>query len=478
MKVMKFGGTSIAAAERIEHALDLVETALATDRVTVVASAFGGVTDQLIELMELALAGNDYATGLAELQRRHRKMVYRLVNRADEAAVFGQIQIAITDFRDLLEKIRQNSELSDQDRDRGMSCGEYLSTLIVAAALRSRGLEAEQLDARQVVLTDDHFGQAFVHYQKSYDRIRTYLRGRTWLQVVTGFIGATEDGRTTTLGRSGSDYTAAIFGAALNAGVIEIWTDVDGIMSADPRVIKGAGTIPHLTYEEAMELAHAGARVIFPPTTIPALYKGIPIHIRNTLNSGHPGTLITRSRKLNGEVAVGISSLSDITLIRLQGAGMVGRYGVIGRTFAALAQEKINIILVSQVFSEHSICFAIDPCETPQAVAALEQEFSFEMENRYIDEIKVEEHLSLMALVGEGMRQCPGIAGRVFNTLGRKNINVIAIAQGSSERNISFIINDFNQKKALLALHAEFFVYADQQAGTVLNLPQNAGGIS
>lgn len=465
MKIMKFGGSSIATTARINHVLDLIEAARASDRITVVASAFGGVTDRLLELLELATLGQDYATGVSDLHQRHRKIVYKLVNRAEEASAYGQIQAAMRDLRNLLDKVAKQGELSQKDRDYGMSFGEYLSTLILAAAFCSRGIDAEQLDARKVILTDDHYGQAFVHYQKSYDRIRTYLKGRFWMQIVTGFVGVTIDGNVTTLGRSGSDYTAAIFGAALNADVIEIWTDVDGIMSADPRVIKGAGTIPHLTYEEAMELAHAGAQVIFPPMMIPALYKKIPIHIKNTMNPDHAGTLITQNRQLSGAVAVGISSLSNITLLHLQGAGMVGRYGVIGRTFSSLAEKKINIILVSQVFSEHSICFAISPAETAQALNALEQEFAFELENRYIDEVKIENHLALMAIVGEGMRHSPGISGRVFSTLGRNNINVKAIAQGSSGRNISFIIDDVNLRKSLLALHTEFFQCDQVKAG-------------
>jgi aspartokinase/homoserine dehydrogenase 1 len=371
--------------------------------------------------------------------------------------LFNTVQKIENELGDTLSTIANQNKYTPQLKDAVLSVGEQLSANIITEACIEKGINAAYLDARKVILTDDHFGSAFVHYQKSYNNIRNEWKDESKTRIITGFIGATESGDTTTFGRSGSDYTASIFGAALDVEEIEIWTDVNGILSADPNVVFDAKTISHITYEEAMELAHAGAKVIFPPTMIPALYKSIPIRIKNTFEPENPGTAITQNRAKDDRFAVGISSLYNVSLIRFQGAGMVGRFGVIGRVFDALAKKKINIILVSQVFSEHSICFAIQPAEVDLAESLLKEEFLFELENHFIDSIKIENDLSLIAVVGEGMRHTPGIAGKLFSVLGEKNVNVIAIAQGSSERNISFIIKNDEVKSAVRSLHQYIF---------------------
>ena len=460
MKILKFGGSSVKTTERIEQMVQLISSA---HPCAVVVSAFGGVTDQLIQLIASAERGADYNNDLQLLFDRHRQTIHDL--HLQKELLFNAVQKIENELRDTLSTIANQKKCTPQLKDTVLSVGEQLSANIITEACIEKGINAAYLDARKVILTDDHFGSAFVHYQKSYNNIRNEWKDESKTRIITGFIGATESGETTTFGRSGSDYTASIFGAALDVEEIEIWTDVNGILSADPNVVFDAKTISHITYEEAMELAHAGAKVIFPPTMIPALYKSIPIRIKNTFEPDNPGTAITQDRLRNDHFAVGISSLYNVSLIRFQGAGMVGRFGVIGRVFDALAKKKINIILVSQVFSEHSICFAIQPAEVDLAESLLKEEFSFELKNHFIDSIKIENDLSLIAVVGEGMRHTPGIAGKLFSVLGEQNVNLIAIAQGSSERNISFIIKNDEVKSAVRSLHQ--YIFSDN---TIINV--------
>ena len=452
MKILKFGGSSVKTTERIERVVQLISS---EHPCGVVISAFGGITDQLIQLIACAERGADYNNDLQLFFDRHRQTIHDLY--LEKEILFSTVQKIEDELGVTLSTITNQKKCTPQLKDAALSIGERLSANIITEACIEKGINAAYLDARKVILTDDHFGSAFVHYQKSYNNIRNEWKDESKTRIITGFIGATESGETTTFGRSGSDYTASIFGAALDVKEIEIWTDVNGILSADPNVVFDAKTISHITYEEAMELAHAGAKVIFPPTMIPALYKSIPIRIKNTFEPDNPGTAITQDRARDDHFAVGISSLYNVSLIRFQGAGMVGRFGVIGRVFDALAKKKINIILVSQVFSEHSICFAIQPAEVDLAESLLKEEFLFELENHFIDTINIENDLSLIAVVGEGMRHTPGISGKLFSVLGEKNVNVIAIAQGSSERNISFIIKNDEVKSAIRSLHQYIF---------------------
>ncbi|MBN4081391.1 aspartate kinase, partial [Caldithrix abyssi] len=457
LRVLKFGGTSIASADRIRRVGTIIrQKRNENGNLAVIVSALGGVTNKLIALAESAAKNQNIDPLFQDLVGHHFLIIEELFPE-NEKDIRCRVEAYFNELKSDISYILEEKHLSSQSLDKFLSYGELLSTTIIANYLSQNGIPAEQLDACQVVLTDDHFGHAYVHYKKSYNRIRAYYKNRDKLQIITGFLGATESGKITTLGRSGSDYSASIFGAALNASTIEIWTDVDGILSADPTIVKNAKTIPRLTYEEAMELAHAGARVIFPPTMIPAKYKQIPIIIKNTFNPDHPGSLITQSRKINGEKTVGISSVSDISLLRLQGAGMVSIFGINSRIFSALTKEKISVLLVSQAFSEHATCFALNPLLVQKAIKALEKEFAIEMKNHYIDRIRIEENLSMVAVVGEGMRHTPGISGTVFGTLGDQEVNIIAIAQGSSERNISFIVEDRDVDRAIISLHHEFF---------------------
>ena len=456
LEILKFGGSSIADAEKIRHVANIIRDKKSRGDIVIVISAFGGVTDTLKDLADKAASGKPRDQMYDLLIKRHRECIHDLNSQInnDDQYHLDEYFIQLESDLSSIEKAKQNSS---QSQDKILSYGELLSTTILAQYLYQIGIPAEQLDARKVILTDNNFGHAYVHYQKSYDRIKTYYKECTKVQIVTGFLGATENEITTTLGRNGSDYTASIFGAALNAKVIEIWTDVDGILSADPNIIKKAKAIPSMTYEEAMELAHAGAKVIFPPSMIPALYKNIPIFIKNTFDPEQSGTRIGKDRAVLDEIVVGISSLSNISLVLLQGAGLVSLKGTIGRIFSTLAKENINIILISMAFSEHSVCFAIKPKYNTVALRALKTEFETEIKQKKIDRIKLEKSLSLVAVVGEGMRQNPGVSGRVFSTLGSHDISIIAIAQGSSERNISFIVDDADVSNTLRILHNEFF---------------------
>ncbi|MBC8375054.1 MAG: aspartate kinase [FCB group bacterium] len=456
-KILKFGGSSVANGESIRQVAAIIENAQNPgDEVFVVLSAMRGVTDALIEIAVGTREGQYMEPKLQGINEVHEEAILELGLDSDFALVttFGQYSSQITAH---LTNCPGPSIDFNMWKDGLLCYGELFSAKILSSYLKKNKIDAEVLDARKVVVTDSNYGNAYVHYQKSYDRIREYVMNRSRLQVITGFLGANEYGNTSTLGRSGSDYSASIFGAALNVDEIEIWTDVDGILTANPKLVERPISIAELTYEEAMELAHAGAKVIFPPTMIPALYKQIPITIKNTFNPGAPGSRISQNRVLGGEITVGLSSVSHVSMIRLQGAGMVGVKGINARLFTCLAEKGISVMLVSQAFSEHSTCFALKPDETEKAVVAIEGEFSKEFKMKYIDKIRVEGDLSLVAVVGEGMQTTPGIAGVIFEVLGRERINVEAIAQGSTKRNISFIVGDMDVKRAIQALHRRLF---------------------
>ncbi|MEX2233018.1 MAG: bifunctional aspartate kinase/homoserine dehydrogenase I, partial [Cyclobacteriaceae bacterium] len=316
---------------------------------------------------------------------------------------------------------------------------------------------AEYLDARTVLTTDNHFGHAKVDFEATNRRISDHFGQRRMVQIITGFIGTADTGETTTLGRSGSDYTAAIFAAALQATDLEIWTDVNGMMTADPRLVKKAFTVPQMSYEEAMELSHFGAKVIFPATMQPAMVNKIPIWIKNTFNPSFKGTVI-HAESINGKLIKGISSMNGVSLLNIQGSGLLGVVGVSMRLFATLARERINVILISQASSEHSICIAIESQAARQAKLAIEKEFVHEIRTEEIDEVHTESDLSIVAVVGDGMKHSPGTSGRMFAGLGKNGINVMAIAQGSSERNISAVVRQADIAKALNALHEAFFL--------------------
>ena len=466
MKVLKFGGSSVATPARIRSVIEILKPYL-QDKPAVVFSAFGGVTDTLITLSTAALQGSiEYKDQLLELETRHLEAVRDLIGIQKQSSVIAQVKFTFNELEDVLHGVFLVKERTPRTLDYIMSFGERLSAYIISEAIKDQNIKAEFLDARTVVLTDNHFGYARVDFETTNKKIQNHFADHTDLQIITGFIGSSESGETTTIGRSGSDYTASIFAAALKSESLEIWTDVDGMMTADPRKVKKSFTVGEMTYNEAMELSHFGAKVIFPATMQPAMVNHIPIWIKNTFNPSFAGTVI--SEKSNGKnlIIKGISSMDKISLLSVQGSGLVGVVGVSMRLFGTLAKESISVILISQASSEHSICFAIESAKAKQAKTAIEKEFQYEIRSREMDEVKVETSLSIVAIVGENMKHNPGTSGRMFSALGRSGININAIAQGSSELNISAVIHEQDIAKALNVLHEAFFL-SDRK---VLNL--------
>jgi bifunctional aspartokinase / homoserine dehydrogenase 1 len=466
MKVLKFGGTSVGTPERIAGVIDILEKYYQRgDQFSVVFSAFTKITDSLIEMATLAAKGDEnYRKPFETLVKSHDEAISFLLNEENQKIVRATIQQHHDDLENLLQGIALLREASPRTMDYVLSFGERNSSFIIAHAMEQRGIPAEFLDARKIIKTNKNFGAAKVDFEETNPNIRAYYEAHTTkTQIVTGFIGSAKGGLTTTLGRGGSDYSAAIIGAALNAEVIEIWTDVDGVLTADPRKVKKAFTVPIMSYGEAMEMSHFGAKVIYPPTIQPALAKKIPLYIKNTFNSDYVGTLVSEQGDPNGRIITGISSISGVALLTLQGGGLFGVPGIAARLFSALGKAGINIILITQGSSEYSISFAVNPSEARRAVKVVGEEFAPEMKNEMVEMIKVEDDLSVIAIIGENMRFRPGIAGRMFQALGKNGINIHAIAQGSSELNISVIVPKADETKSLNALHEAFFLSDTKQ---------------
>ncbi|MFY7912695.1 MAG: bifunctional aspartate kinase/homoserine dehydrogenase I [Emticicia sp.] len=468
MKVLKFGGTSVGTVESINQVIQILQENLNEGRkIAVVYSAMGGVTNRLIEIGKLAATSDlEYLQLLKSVEDRHFAAVRGLIDVKNQSSAIAKVKGLLNELEDLLRGVFLIKELSARTNDFIVSFGERLSTTIVTEALKNRGIDAEYLDARKVIKTDDHFGYAEVIGDLTNELIRKHFAQTNKLQCITGFIGSTIDGVTTTLGRGGSDYTGSIFGAALNASVIEIWTDVDGMLTSDPRKVKNAFTIPTITYAEAMELSHFGAKVIYPPSLTPAFQKNIPLRILNTFNHHHEGTLVSKTASTKEYSITGISSIDDIALVNVQGGGMMGVAGVSAKLFSILAANKISVILISQASSEHSICFAVDPKAAYGVKEILEEGFATEISQGLVDNISIEQNLSVIAVVGEGMKSSTGTSGKLFTVLGKNGINVVATAQGSSELNISVVIYKKDITKALNAIHETFF----QVDGLTLNL--------
>lgn len=460
MKVLKFGGSSIGDAGRIKNVIEIVKNSIQKNkRIVLIFSAFYQVTDNLLKMSQVASEGNlDYKELFKKLEEKHISIAKKLLAVKTQSSILAQLKLHLNELDDVLHGVFLVKEISSRTQDFILSFGERLSTYIISHVLIDQNIACEFLDSRSLLKTDESFGAAKVDFNKTYENICTYFSKHKKLQVVTGFIGSTYNNETTTLGRGGSDYTASIFAAALNAKEIEIWTDVDGVHTADPRKVKKAFPLKGLTYEEAMELSHFGAKVIHPPTMHPAMDKNIPIRIKNTFNRDFKGTLINGHTDRNNFLIKAISSIDNISLITIQGGGMVGVTGIAQRIFSALSAKQINIILITQASSEHSLCIAVMPKAASNAKKALQQEFYYEIKEKLIYDPVVETDLSIIAIVGENMRKTPGISGRIFQALGKNGINIVAIAQGSSELNISTVISRNDETKALNALHDAFFL--------------------
>lgn len=459
MRILKFGGTSVGSADSIKKVLKLISQKGEEEQIHVVVSAFRGVTNNLLEMVEAASRGEEtYREQLEEVENRHIAVVRELIDVQQQSKIFARLKVFFNELEDVLHGVSLTRELTDRTRDFVLGFGERFSAFVISEALNNTGVDAEYIDARQLIKTDDEFGNARVITNKTYENIQNKLPESGFVGVVTGFIASTENNETTTLGRGGSDYTASLIGAALNADAIEIWTDVEGIMTADPRKVRQHLPIGHLSYEEAMELSHFGANVIYPPTIHPAMAQSIPIYIKNTFKPEKAGTVISSEVQVEESNVKGISSIDNVTLITLKGSGMIGVSGFAARIFTVLAEAKVNIIMITQASSEHTVCFAVLPAQAGRAMQALSKNFKRELDEGIIDEILEEPDCSIVAVVGEAMKQTPGISGRLFRSLGRNGINVRAIAQGSSERNISVVVRNENLSKALNTIHDAFFL--------------------
>lgn len=468
MDVLKFGGTSVGTVESINQVIEIISKKRKhSSNIAVVFSAMGGVTNKLIEIGKLASQNNLlYLEILKSIEDRHINTAKFLTEVKSQSALIASIKGIFNEIEDLLKGITFIKELTNRTLDLLLSFGERLSTTIITFSLNDRNIKAEYVDAREIIKTNSHFGFAEVNFELTNHLISKKIINPDIVYCITGFISSNDQGVTTTLGRGGSDYSASIIGAALNAKVIEIWTDVNGMMTADPRKVKNAFTIPSISYSEAMELSHFGAKVIYPPSLVPAFLKNIPIIILNTFNSDHLGTTITKEINQKSYSITGISSIDDISLVNLQGNGMIGVAGVSAKLFGILAENSISVILISQASSEHSICFAIDPKSSEKVNKILEKGFKLEIQNGDIENITIQNNLSIIAVVGEGMKSSSGTSGKLFSVLGKNGINVIATAQGSSELNISVVIKKKDISKALNAIHETFF----EIDGLTLNL--------
>ncbi len=473
---MKFGGTSVGSAETMKKVREIAHKAMKTDDVILVASAMSGTTDQLISCGQKAAAGDEtYKEDLRALEDRHLQTVKQLIPVQHQSHVLSFTKTYCNELEDILNGIFLLGELSARTLDRIMGFGELMSSRMLAASFAVEGVNSQWVDARNLIRTNSQHGNAQVDFPSTYQSIQSALTPAKKLWVLPGFIASDANGTTTTLGRGGSDYTAAIVAAGVQASSLEIWTDVSGMMTADPRWVANARPIPAISYKEAMELSHFGAKVIYPPTIQPVMSRHIPVWVKNTFAAADNGTVIHNETLYSKDTVTGISSINKVALISLEGSGMIGIPGFSKRLFEALATEKINVILITQSSSEHSICVAIDASATEKAQAAVDAAFEREISVGKVEPLRTEKDLSIVALVGEHMKSHPGISGKMFGAMGRNGVNVRAIAQGSSERNISAVISTDDVRKTVNILHEEFFETTYRQVNLFVAGTGNVG---
>lgn len=462
LQVMKFGGTSVGDAGCIRRSAQIVADASQEYSVAVVVSAMSGVTNRLIDAAHRAMRGDREAgkTLVDALRKQHFEALAALVsNEQSRSPIQRRIEELLAEGARLFEGTALLRELTPRTLDAISSLGERLCAPVFAAALSAMGVAGVSIEATELIVTDSFHGgaepRAGPTRQRSQSRIAPLLKDRQ-VPIVTGFIGATSDGALTTLGRGGSDYSATILGAALDAEEIIIWTDVEGVLTADPRLVSDARTIPEISYREAAELAYFGARVLHPKTLRPVLPAGIPVWIRNSFAPEKPGTKITAQGRSIGGGVKALTAIRDVALISVGGPGIVGVPDVVGRTFSTTAQLRAEVLLISQSSSQNDICFIVAKAHAQATIEGLRREFAQDLAHEVVDHITMDLNIAIVAVVGENMRGTPGVAGRTFHALGQEGVNIIAIAQGSSETNISFVVSDDSVKPALLATHREF----------------------
>ena len=456
--VMKFGGTSVGSAERILRVAELVKRFAAPETV-VVTSAMSGVTDRLVEIAERVAQGIDEEQiheFVNYMREKHLSVAQEVARKEEVEELRSEIERLLSELEKILVGISYVGELTPRSLDYVLSFGERLAAPLLSAALRSLGINSRWYTGYEAgIVTDSNFGRATPLMDLTEERVRQVIEPRLKdsIPVVTGFIAGDKEGRITTLGRGGSDYTAAILGAVLDADEIWIWTDVDGILTTDPKLVKEARVIEVLSYIEAMELAYFGAKVLHPKTIEPAMEKGIPVRVRNTFNPSCEGTLIVSEQEKTSDIVKAISVMKNVALLNISGVGMIGLPGVASRVFTALAQQKVNILMISQGSSEANISIVVERADVERAVRALQEEF---LGANIVKDVQYNENVAIIAVVGAGMRGTRGVAARVFTAVANAGVNVLMIAQGSSEVNISFVVADEDAAKAARALHEEF----------------------
>lgn len=457
MKVLKFGGTSVANAKNIEQAISIINNI--DEKKVVVVSALGGITDLLVNAITYAQnKDEEYKNLLLKLKKRHQEPISNLFQSENQKEISQYLEDCLSHITSILEGCFLLGEISNKTKDIVLSYGELLSSRIIFEKLKQESQRVNYIDSRQLISTNSDFGNATVNFEITEYSIHYFFdKNQAEITILPGFIAEDSNGNTTTLGRGGSDYTAAILATTLDAEQLEIWTDVSGMYTANPKIVKQAKPISHISYKEAMELSHFGAKVLYAPTIQPVLNRNIPVFIKNTFSPEEVGTCISNDVQVNLNPVKGISHIDNIALITLEGSGLIGIYGVSKRLFGAIAKEKINVVLITQASSEHSICIGISEYEASKAKQAIDQEFIYEIKHHKIKPAVVERNLSIIAIVGENMKNHQGLSGKMFSTLGKNNVNIRAIAQGASERNISAVIDKKDAKKALNTLHEKFF---------------------
>lgn len=457
---MKFGGTSVGSPEAIENVVKIVQEAALDDRVVVVVSAMSGVTDALIRSVYMAAAGDkwEYLSLSQKLRDRHEDAANRLISPGNlREKTLLTINQLLDEHTELCHAIRILSEITPRILDTIVSFGERLSSQLVASALREAGVPAEAFESTRFLITDDNYQSAGPLWDETQSRIERYLLPiieRGTVPVITGFIGATQDGVYTTLGRGGSDYSAAIFAAYVESDEFVIWTDVDGVMTTDPRLDRRARVLPYISYQEVGELAFYGAKVLHPKTVQPITNRGIPIRVRNTFNPSYPGTLIGEEMRPSETIIKAVTCVRNISMLTVSGRGMLGVPGIAGRTFLATARAGANILMISQSSSEQSFCYTVMENAALDVKHAVEEELRAEIDRQNVDDVAIQSDVVIVTVIGAGMRGTPGVAGRVFTTLGELEINVVSIAQGSSECSISFIVEEADLETTVRALHS------------------------
>jgi aspartokinase/homoserine dehydrogenase 1 len=480
MQVLKFGGSSVGSTDAISKVIAIVKARIQTKPTIVVVSAMSGVTDQLILLGQTAAQGNQaYKMMLQSLAQKHEDAVIALLPSAQQASALSMVKALIQEIESNCAIIFNESLLTMRMQDCLMSYGEMLSSKIIAAVFEAEGIDQLWLDSRDMIKTNSTYSNAVVDKVLTNQTIQQYFSNASnqhALYIAPGFIATDAEGHTTTLGRGGSDYTGSIYAAAINASILEIWTDVSGIMTADPRIVPNAKLIPKISYQEAMELSHFGAKIIYPPTILPVMRAHIPVWIKNTFEPAHSGTLIENASPKDDNFIRGISSINDICLLSLEGAGMVAIPGFTKRLFDALTKKQISILLITQSSSEHSISIGVSVQDTHLAKIAVDAEFEHEINTQLLEPLIIEKELAIIALVGEQMRNHPGVSGKMFGVLGRNGINVSAIVQGSSEKNITAVIAAQDVRKAINVLHEAFFETTYKQVNVYIAGAGNVGG--